>query len=899
MNRQRIVTWFLLAAIWATASGCFLRKSEPRFGKEEDYFFDVATKIEYPDVESHQPLEKLAPVGPTTLSHDAPPEYWELSLEEVVHLALANSEVLRDFGAAVLRSPETTVTAQNPSLVETDPRFGVEAALSAFDARFNASAVGEKNDRAVNNILLGGGTRLLKQDLFIFQAEVLKPTAVGSLFTLRKNIDYDFNNAPGNQFPSAWNTNIEFEARQALLQGAGVMFNRIAGPGGIPGVYNGVLIARLNTDVELAELEAAMRDLVSNVENAYWDLHFAYRDLEARKKARDAALETWRRVATQVEEGLLRVDQGHQAREQYFRFQQEVENALTGRLVDGTRTNNGSSGGTFRGTGGVHVSERRLRLIAGIPLSDGRLIRPSDDPQLMRVVFDWDEVLLEALARRAELRRQKWRVKRRELELLASRNFLLPRLDASGRYRWRGFGNDLIDANGHTGGRPRFDNAYTDLTTGDFQEWQLGLELSVPIGFRQGHAAVRNAEIQLARQRALLKEQERQVVHDLASAVAELDRAHHVAQTAYNRRVAAIEQLRALDALGNDAPLDDVLNAQRRLADADSGYHRALAEYALAIKNVHFEKGSLLDHCQVYLAEGPWPEKAYHDAAAREKSRGRPQSLSYILKQPIQVTQGPYFQEAPPASHQGMEIILPDEGRGEKVQDLPPPEEPVPPAKQALEGAPEANFLRLFGPAAATTPAANTSPPVQTTSGRSSILLPNSKDAHRRPAANPPQPNPRPLGGVGHYVGETLSTVGVQADGSRISRAVERFREQRSKLGQAGTPLRGSGDRRTFAAFVDSVRPDVQGESLAKPVDAATTTTGHDITRPNPWVQTQQASPELVQAETGAPAPSTTAKSPPVDASRTRSATLLPNDLPTAEASAAGQTYVKPTKLRR
>ena len=34
----------------------------------------------------------------------------------------------------------------------------------------------------------------------------------------------------------------------------------------------------------------------------------------------------------------------------------------------------------------------------------------------------------EALSRRVEIRRQKWLVKSRELELIASRNFLLPEL---------------------------------------------------------------------------------------------------------------------------------------------------------------------------------------------------------------------------------------------------------------------------------------------------------------------------------------------------------------------------------------------------------------------------------------------------------------------------------------
>ena len=45
-----------------------------------------------------------------------------------------------------------------------------------------------------------------------------------------------------------------------------------------------------------------------------------------------------------------------------------------------------------------------------------------------------------------ELRQQKWVVKRRELELIASKNFLLPQLDAVGKYTWTGFGNKLIES---------------------------------------------------------------------------------------------------------------------------------------------------------------------------------------------------------------------------------------------------------------------------------------------------------------------------------------------------------------------------------------------------------------------------------------------------------------------
>jgi outer membrane protein TolC len=580
-----------------------------------------------------------------TLANPTEPEYWDVSLEEVVHLALAQSQVLRDLGGAVLRAPATVETFWDPAAVETDPRFGIEAALSAFDAQFSTSAYGEKNDKALNNEFFGGGTRILRQDVAVIQSQLSKRAVTGSQFSARHNIEYDSNNAPSNLFPSAWNVNIETEFRQPLLQGNGINFNRIAGPSNVPGVYNGVLIARVNTDVELADFEIAVRDLVSNVENAYWDLYFAYRDLDAKVKARDAALDTWRRVRALYEADRKGGEafKEAQAREQYFRFQQEVENALTGRLIDGTRTDNGFSGGTFRPNGGVHVAERRLRMLVGLPPTDGRLMRPADEPLSAPVAFDWFEVTRESVVRRAELRRQRFETRRRELEWTASKNFLLPQFDAVGRYRWRGFGHNLLDDDSDN---PRFDNAYEDLTGGDFQEWQVGLELSVPIGYRRGFAAVRNAELLLCRARAILREQEHLVLHELSAAVADMERAYVVSQTAFNRLDAARIQLEATKAEfdADRAPLDLFLDAQRRLADAESSYHRTLAEYAVAVKNVHYAKGTLLDYDGVFLSEGGWPQMAYQDAAERKYLSGEKRPLNYASAQAPRVSYGPYEQ---------------------------------------------------------------------------------------------------------------------------------------------------------------------------------------------------------------------------------------------------------------
>jgi outer membrane protein TolC len=574
---------------------------------------------------------------------------WDLTLQEAIHSSLANSKVVRDLGGQLINNPAGVRTAYEPALRESDPRFGTEAALSAFDAQFTTNVFWNRLDRAVNNVFEGGGTTMLQGDTGTFQHALTKRGAAGTQVSVRNNTNYEANNVTSNTFPSAWDTNIETEFRQPLLQGAGIQFNQIAGPNATPGLFfsNGVLVARINTDVSLADFEASVRGLVSDVENAYWDLYFAYRDLDAKVAARNGALETWRAVRAKYEANSPGGEAGREAetREQYFILQAAVDDAQLGSPGRSTVSGSGSGGGVFRGAGGVLAAERRLRLLMGILAENDRLIRPVDEPVNAKVSFEWSQMLHEALSRRVELRRQRFIIRRRELELIAARNFLLPRLDAIGLYRFRGFGNDLISAN--RGGKSTFDNAYMNLTTGDYQEWQFGAQLQVPIGFRQGHAAVRNAQLQLARERAVLSEQELQVAHDLSSAVADCNRVYLLLNSHFHRRSAAVQQVDAAQAAQNaDAgSLDAVLTARRRLAEADGNYYRNLSEYAVCIKNVHFEKGTLLDYDNVRLAEGPWASRAYDDAQRHALDRQIAMPLNYHFSRPATVNSFPFPQQ--------------------------------------------------------------------------------------------------------------------------------------------------------------------------------------------------------------------------------------------------------------
>jgi hypothetical protein len=348
----------------------------------------------------------------------------------------------------------------------------------------------------------------------------------------------------------------------------------------------------------------------------------------------------------------------------------------------------------------------------GLAATDGRLIRPADEPTDAKVVFDWSEIHAEGLCRSVELRQEKWRIKQMELQLIASKNLLLPRLDVGGKYRFLGVGQDLIEEPGNAfttsnGGNIAGTDAFSTLASGNFQEWEMSAEFSMPIGFRQPLAAVRNAQLQLARERSILQDQELELSHQLADAIRDVDTNYVLAQTNFNRRVAAQQQVEAVKAAydAGTVTLDLLLEAQRNEADADSSYYRSLTDYNKAIMEVHYRKGSLLEYNGVYLAEGPWPAKAYFDAKRRAKARDAGMYLDYGFSRPAVFSDGPFPQiqnSDGTAGHMGSEPV--EASSAEEVQPRPAaPQQGVSPNKQQDLPAP------MPGPAA-TKPGSRRSP---------------------------------------------------------------------------------------------------------------------------------------------------------------------------------------------
>ncbi len=253
------------------------------------------------------------------------------------------------------------------------------------------------------------------------------------------------------------------------------------------------------------------------------------------------------------------------------------------------------------------------------------------------------------------MRIKRWQVKQRETELITARNQLLPQMDAVALYRWLGRGDDLISYEN----TPRFpapgSGAMNELLHGDYQEWRLGFEFALPVGFRRQLAGMRNAQLQLARERSLLQETELELAHQLTDVTQNIDNWYHISQTNFNRQIATRDEVEGYlgvmevgigltNALGINENLTFLLQAVQRDASARSLYYRSLLNYTISITEMHVRKGSLLEYDNVLLAEGPWPQKAYVDARQQARQRAAGHYLNYGFTRPRVISRGEYEQ---------------------------------------------------------------------------------------------------------------------------------------------------------------------------------------------------------------------------------------------------------------
>src|SRR5438445_8691291 len=160
--------------------------------------------------------------------------------------------------------------------------------------------------------------------------------------------------------------------------------------------------------------------------------------------------------------------------------------------------------------GNVLDAERNLRGILGLPPEDYTRLVPITPPTVAPYYPNWDHAQNDCMLLKPELLLARDNLRAAQFNLITAFNFLKPDLRFIAQYSPVGFGTRLdgndtfVDGTGTI----RTTNALRALASDHFNDWTVGLQLSVPLGFRLEQAQVRSARLALAQSYLFLKDQE-------------------------------------------------------------------------------------------------------------------------------------------------------------------------------------------------------------------------------------------------------------------------------------------------------------------------------------------------------------------------------------------------------
>lgn len=349
---------------------------------------------------------------------------------------------------------------------------------------------------------------------------------------------------------------LELTVTQRLLRGGGLGVNLAS--------LRQARLAYLSSEYNL---RGFTESLVAQVENAYWDHYLAQRQIEIFEES----LELAEAQAAEVE---ARIEVGKLAESERAAAEAEVAQRRS-QLID-ARSN---------------LAQTRLTLVRLLnPTSDAMRsvdVELVSDPILPDIRLDEVEESLEfALRMRPELNQARLLIQQDNLEIVRTRNGLLPQLDL--------FLTLSREVNETEYGR-NFEGNTRDLEDENFRA-DVGLQFSYPLGNRAARARHNRA--------LFTREQDIQALANLAQLVEQDVRSAYIELSRAREQVTATEATRRLQELTAQTELEKfrvgksttllVAQAQRDLLVAQIDEVQALTNYLKAIVNLYFLDGSLL-----------------------------------------------------------------------------------------------------------------------------------------------------------------------------------------------------------------------------------------------------------------------------------------------------------------
>ncbi|MBI3408660.1 MAG: TolC family protein [Planctomycetes bacterium] len=485
----------------------------------------------------------------------------ELSLDEAIRIALANTKVVRVLAGSTAVSSGQTI--YDPAISNTQ----IDKARGVFDPNLNIKNIWHRTESptAFADFTTPFGVSIIgpRTDEYDLSVGVSKKNVLGG------TLGFDFADThsrfqtilPGLFTLNPQNvTNSTLSYTQPLMQGAGIAANMAP-----------IVIARLNTERSYFQYKDAMQDMVRGVIEAYWAVVFARTDVWAKKQQAEQNEAAFKRAEARAGVGLVSSADVAQARTALYNSRVALLTAQANQLQQ----------------------EAALRNILGLPPTVPERFVPTSAPSTVRIDPNWEEVIRLAEDRRPDLIELKLIIEADQQSLLIAKNQALPKVDATMFYRWNGL-------EGETPSGARIGTA-----SGQFTDWTLGVNFSVPLGLRAARADLRNAELLLMRDRANLDQGLHSALHILAGNMRNLAQFSDQYALLKESRASAKDNLdkQQADYRNGRTILLNVLQAISDWGTAVSAEAQALSQYNTELANLERQTGTILETHGVFFFE--------------------------------------------------------------------------------------------------------------------------------------------------------------------------------------------------------------------------------------------------------------------------------------------------------
>ena len=523
-----------------------------------------------------------------------------MTLNEILRMALENSEVVRFVSGAVAGSSGQTiydVAISNTAIDEQNASF--DPALTAGNSwnRFEPASVfpnvsGQRTDSFDFDFGLNKRS-LTGADIFLGARTSPSEVRFGTPFLNPVN-------------PSSLQMNIN----QPLLQGGGTDVNRVP-----------LILARIDTERSFFRFKDSMQELVRGVIAAYWNLVFARTDRWARQRQLAQAQFAFELAKAEYENGIIDLGDFSQPRVSVANFR-AASIAADARVLQ---------------------NEAALRNVLGLAPYGTHEIVPVTPPNEQQLKIEWQRLVDLTEQRRPEIIELKLVLEAAQQLLRQRQNIAMPRVDAQALYRWNG-----ISGMTSTGNR-------LSSYPGQFADWSLGVNFSVPLGLRRERAALRRQELIIARDRANLQQELHNMLHILALHYRNLALYYAQYQAFHETRIAANDNLneQLLRFRAGDVNYISLLLAINDWGNAISSEAQSLTQYNIELATLERQSGTILETHDVRFFEerdsfigplGPWHDPVQYPSRLRPEANierypggDRPSEESFDLKNPLEI----------------------------------------------------------------------------------------------------------------------------------------------------------------------------------------------------------------------------------------------------------------------